>query len=74
MEVRELVKVEQGKRVSFHHISHTQNELADWLGRVAYHRWASMPHEEWCFPGLGESAPTPLLLDLPVVTQLATPA
>ena len=73
MEASELVRGAKGRKVSFRHILHAENSIADWLGRVAARCQETLKNVECLFPSLRETDVALLMLDLGEVAHLTTP-
>ena len=70
---RELVCTKRGKKFHFMHVPWNKNAIANWLGRVAYHRCASVARVERWYPELCEVDPTPSVVAVPPLLGADTP-
>ena len=70
---RELVRTQRGKKFHFMHVPQDKNAITDWLGRVAYHRRASVARVERWYPELCEGDSPPSAVALPMRLGADTP-
>ena len=68
-----LLCTQKGKKFHFMHVSQDKNTIADWLGRVAYHRRASVARVERWYPELLKGDLPPSAVVLPVLLGADTP-
>ena len=69
---RELVCTQKGKKSHFMHVPWNRNAITDWLGRVAYHRRASVARVERWYPELHEGDPPLSAVALPMLLGAET--
>ena len=70
---QELVRTQKGKKFHFMYVPRDKNAIADWLGRVAYHRRASVARVERWYPELREGDSPPSAVALPTLLGADTP-